>query len=77
MHIGYVLYDTANLKVLCISGDKSTAELLDVTQKNALNKALCLSDLTSIKNVYERFKSLGLVGDLEILNIAKLQKYDN
>lgn len=77
MHIGYVLYDTDNLKVLCISEDKSTVELIDVKQKNALNRALCLSDLTSMKNVYERFKSLGLVGDLEVFNIAKLQKYAN
>ena len=75
MQSGFVLYDPDNKKILCISGDKTSVELVDVNKTNNLNKALCLPDLTSVKNIYERFKKLALVEELDIVNIAKLYKH--
>jgi len=75
MHTGYVLCTTDNQKVLCISTDKKGVELVEVTKSKGLNRALCLPDLTSLKNVRERFENLGLIGDLDIVNIAKLYKH--
>ncbi len=75
MHTGYVLCASADKKILCISDDKKGVELVDLRQKNSLNRALCLPDLTSIKNIYERFKKRNLVGELDIVNIAKLYKH--
>ena len=74
MHTGYVLCAPDNQRILCISKNKKRVELIDLKQKNSLNRALCLPDLTSIKNVYERFKKLDLVEELDIVNIAKLYK---
>tara|TARA_R100000008_G_scaffold84259_2_gene71229 strand:+ start:200 stop:433 length:234 start_codon:yes stop_codon:yes gene_type:complete len=74
MQSGFILCDPDNKKVLCISGDKTRVELVDINKTNNLNKALCLPDLTSVKNIYERFKKLDLVEELDIVNIAKLYK---
>ena len=74
MPTGYVLCTPDNQKVLCISLDKKGVELLDLKDSSTLNRALCLPDLTSLKNVYDRFKKLGLIEDLDIVNIAKLYK---
>ena len=75
MQSGYVLWDSENLKVLCISEDKKRVELVEVKKTNGLNKALCLPDLTSVKNIYERFQKLGLIKELDIVNVAKLYKH--
>jgi hypothetical protein len=75
MHTGYVLCTPDSQKVLCISADKKGVELLELKDSKGLNRALCLPDLTSLKNVYERFKKLGLVENLDIVNIAKLYKH--
>ena len=75
MQSGYVLWDSENLKVLCISEDKKRVELIEVKKTNGLNKALCLPDLTSVKNIYERFQKLGLIKELDIVNVAKLYKH--
>ena len=75
MQSGYVLWDSENLKVLCISEDKKGVELVEVKKTNGLNKALCLPDLTSVKNIYERFQKLGLIKELDIVNVAKLYQH--
>ncbi len=75
MHTGYVLCTPDNQKVLCISTDKKGVELVELKHSKGLNRALCLPDLTSMKNVHERFKKLGLIEDLDIVNIAKLYKH--
>ena len=75
MQSGYVLWDSENQKVLCISEDKKRVELIEVKKTNGLNKALCLPDLTSVKNIYERFQKLGLIKELDIVNVAKLYKH--
>ena len=75
MQSGYVLWDSENLKVLCISEDKKRVELIEIKKTNGLNKALCFPDLTSVKNIYERFQKLGLIKELDIVNVAKLYKH--
>ena len=75
MQSGYVLWDSENQKVLCSSEDKIRVVLIEVKKTNGLNKALCLPDLTSVKNIYERFQKLGLIKELDIVNVAKLYKH--
>jgi len=75
MQSGYVLWDPETLEVLCISEDKKKVELVGLSKTNGLNKALCLPDLTSIKNVDERLRNLGLIKELDIVNVAKLYKH--
>ena len=75
MQSGYVLCTPDNQQVLCISKDKTGVELINFRKSNSLNRALCMPDLTSIKDLYERFKAHNLVEDLDIVNIAKLYKH--
>ena len=72
MQIGYVLYEPDTLKVLCLTKGKRAVELLDIKDTEKLNRALCLKDLTSIKDLNERFKKSDLTKNLDIVNIAKL-----
>jgi len=74
MQSGYALCTPDSLKVLCLTKNPTKIELLSVEKTANLNRALCLPDLTSIKNIYERFKERDLVPDLDIVNIAKLYK---
>ena len=75
MQVGYVLYDPEAKKVLCLSKGKRAIELLDIEKTEKLNRALCLKDLTSIKDLYTRFKKSKLTSNLDIVNIAKLYKH--
>jgi len=75
MQSGYVLWDPETLEVLCISKDKKRVELIEIKKTKGLNKALCFPDLTSIKNVDERLRKLGLIEELDIVNVAKLYKH--
>ena len=75
MQIGYVLYEPDTLKVLCLTKGKRGVELLEIKDTEKLSRALCLKDLTSIKDLYERFKKNDLTQNLDIVNIAKLYKH--
>ena len=77
MQIGYVLYDPETLRVLCFSKGKRALELLDIKDTEKLNRALCLKDRTSIKDLYERFRKKALTVKLDIVNVAKLYKHCN
>jgi hypothetical protein len=74
MQRGYVLCNTDLSKVLCLNGDRSGIQLKEVDSTKVLNKAICLSDLTEIKNILRIFKDKELTGDLEIVNVARLYK---
>jgi len=74
MQIGYVLYNPSTNKVLCLSKGKRAIELVELDKSEKLERALCLKDLTSIKDLYERFKKNDLTENLDIVNIAKLYK---
>ena len=75
MQIGYVLYEPDTLKVLCLTKGKQAVELLEIKDTENLNRALCLKDLSSIKDLNERFKKSDLNKNLDIVNIAKLYKH--
>jgi hypothetical protein len=53
---------------------KDGVVLLEVESTQDINRAICVSDLTEAKNILERLQNSGLVGDLEISNVAKLYK---
>ena len=40
----------------------------------SLNAAICLGDLTEMKNIQERFKKADLIDDLSIVNVGSLYK---
>jgi len=74
MQVGYVLCSPSLDKVLCLKDKRNGVELVDVDSTQAINKSICLSDLTEVKNVYERLREKSLVDGLEIVNVAKLYK---
>ena len=74
MQTGYVLCSDDFLKVLCLNEMKDGVVLLKVESTRDINRAICVSDLTEAKNILERLQNSGLVGDLEISNVAKLYK---
>jgi hypothetical protein len=74
MQVGFVLASDDLAKVLCLTGDRENVRLVPVQSTMDLNRSICLSDLTEMKNVYQRLKDSGLVGDLEIVNVARLYK---
>jgi hypothetical protein len=74
MQTGYVLCSTDLSKVLCLTETKDGVVLVDVNSIMDINRSICVSDLTEAKNVLERLKNSGLVGDLEIANVARLYK---
>jgi hypothetical protein len=74
MQVGFVLASNDLAKVLCLNKDREGVQLLPVQSTMDLNRSICLSDLTEIKNVYQRLKDSGLVGSLEIVNVARLYK---
>ena len=74
MQVGYVMCAPGLGQVLCLTEDKTGVWLQDVDSTLVLNQAICLSDLTEIKNVYQRLRDAGLIDCLEVTNIAKLYK---
>ena len=74
MQVGYVLCSADQLKVLCLSRDRGGVEMVEVESTKDINRSICLSDLTEVKNVYERLRDKGLVDSLDIVNVAKLYK---
>jgi hypothetical protein len=48
--------------------------MISVDDTKALNKAMCLHDLTEAKNIQSRLDVNGMNNDLEITNIARLYK---
>ncbi len=74
MQVGFVLASKDLAKVLCLTRDRNDVRLVPVQSTMDLNRSICLSDLTEMKNVYQRLKDSGLVGSLEIVNVARLYK---
>ena len=77
MQVGYVLCTPDRTKILCVQKESNKVDLKEIDTENSLNKALCLHDLTSIKDIYERFKEMKLVDELDIVNVAELQNHLN
>lgn len=74
MQTGYVICSQDLERVLCLTDDRSGVRLVPVETTKELNKSICLSDLTEAKNVYKRLQDSGLIGSLEICNVARLYK---
>ena len=74
MQVGYVLCSPDLNQVLCLNNGRNGVSLIPVESTMALNRSICLSDLTEIKNVYGRLQEKGLADGLEIVNVARLYK---
>ena len=61
-------------EVLHLNKNKDGVVLVEVKSTMDINRAICVSHLTEAKNVLERLKNSGLVGTLEIANVARLYK---
>ena len=79
MQNGYVICTTGLTAVLCLSQGGDGFLMAPVDGPSALNRALCLHDLTEAKNVLKRIRNSeefrDVVEDVEICNIARL--YNN
>jgi hypothetical protein len=74
MQTGHVLVSHDLAKVVCLTGDKKGVRLVAIESTKELNQSICLADLTEAKNIHERLKDAGLIGSLEIVNVARLYK---
>lgn len=74
MQRGFVFCNPDHNNVLCIKDSKDGFEWRSVDSTKVLNQAICLSDLTEAKNIYNRIMEKELANDLEIINIARLYK---
>jgi hypothetical protein len=74
MQIGYVLCTKDLEKILCLSECKTGVEMLSIDSTKAINKSICLSDLTEVKSIYKKFRDKKLIGELEVVNVARLYK---
>jgi hypothetical protein len=74
MQRGFVFCNKDFTKVLCIDSKVHGFVMISVDDTKALNKAMCLHDLTEAKNIQSRLDVNGMNNDLEITNIARLYK---
>jgi hypothetical protein len=74
MQVGYVLCSADLNEILCLTECKSSVEMVSIDSTKAINKSICLSDLTEIKSIYKKFRNKELVGELEVVNVARLYK---
>lgn len=74
MQSGFVFCDFDNQNVLCYTKERSDVELVPVSDLANLNRAICLGDLTEMKNIQERLKKAGFIDDVYIVNVATLYK---
>ena len=73
MKFGYVLCDPKRLKILGWKG-KTDVQMLTLSNKENLEKAICLKDISSIKSLYIKLKTGKRVNNLDIVNIQELYK---
>ena len=73
MKFGYVLCDPKRLKILGWKG-KTDVQMLTLSNKENLEKAICLKDISSVKSLYIKLKTGKRVNNLDIVNIQELYK---
>ena len=73
MKFGYVLCDPKRLKILGWKG-KTDVQMLTLSDKENLEKAICLKDISSMKSLYIKLKTDKRVNNLDIVNIQELYK---
>ena len=72
MKIGYVLCTPDRSQILSIKDGKII--LLTIEKKEDLEKVFCIKDLTAIKTIYQKYREMNLVGNLDIVSIDKFYK---
>ena len=73
MQFGYVLYDPKRSKLLVLT-KQNEVEFIPSNDKENLNKAFCLRDMSSMKSLYIKLKEKKLVDKLDIVNIQELYR---
>ena len=73
MQFGYVLYDPKRSKLLVLT-KQNEVEYISSTNRENINKAFCLRDISSMKSLYIKLKEKKLVDKLDIVNIQELYR---
>ena len=73
MQFGYVLYDPKRSKLLVLN-KQNEVEFIPSTNRENINKAFCLRDMSSMKSLYIKLKEKKLVDKLDIVNIQELYR---
>ena len=73
MKFGYVLYDPKRSKLLVLT-KKNEVEYISSTNRENINKAFCLRDMSSMKSLYIKLKEKKLVDKLDIVNIQEIYR---
>ncbi len=73
MRFGYVLCDPKRSKILVLT-KQNEVEFISSNNKENINKAFCLRDMSSMKNLYLKLKEKKLVDNLDIVNIQELYR---
>ena len=73
MQFGYVLYDPKRSKLLVLT-KQNEVEYVSSTNRENINKAFCLRDMSSMKSLYIKLKEKKLVDKLDIVNIQELYR---
>ena len=73
MQFGYVLCDPKRSKILVLT-KQNEVEFISSNNKENINKAFCLRDMSSMKNLYLKLKEKKLVDNLDIVNIQELYR---
>ena len=73
MKFGYVLYDPKRSKLLVLT-KQNEVKFIPSTNRENINKAFCLRDMSSMKSLYIKLKEKKLVDKLDIVNIQELYR---
>ena len=73
MQFGYVLYDPKRSKLLVLT-KHNEVEYIPSTNRENINKAFCLRDMSSMKSLYIKLKEKKLVDKFDIVNIQELYR---
>ena len=73
MQFGFVLCDPKRSKILILTKNNEV-KFLPTKNKENINKAFCLRDMSSIKSLYFSLKEKKLVDKLDIVNIQELYR---
>ena len=73
MQFGYVLCDSKRSKILVLT-KQNEVEFISSNNKENINKAFCLRDMSSMKTLYIKLKEKKLVDNLDIVNIQELYR---
>ena len=73
MQFGYVLCDPKRSKILVLT-KQNKVQFIPSNNKENINKAFCLRDMSSMKTLYMKLKEKKLVDNLDIVNIQELYR---